>query len=146
MLLQDVEQRGRVERELAGGAFEQDHAERIEISARVDHFGAHLFGRHVVRRSEQRAGTRLGTSALIGTELGDPEIEHLGAAERGNEHVVGLEIAVNDRGRVRRFERAQDLERDADQEMERKGPPRCEASRKRLAVEILHHDVGTPVR
>ena len=62
-------------------------------------FSTGLFGRHVAGRSEHRArGGEVPRLFMLG-ELGDPEIQnpdHGDAVLDREEHVVGLEIAVND--------------------------------------------------
>jgi hypothetical protein len=59
-------------------------------------------------------------------------------------NIVGLEIAMNDAGLVRRAERIGGLEQDRDRLSERKAPA-ADARLERLAREPLHHDEAPPV-
>ena len=75
----------------------------------------------------------------LGRELGDAEVEDLGVALGGDQHVVGLEVAVDDADRVRRGERRQHLGHDLDQaaERDRAGPHDLGEG---VALDVLHHD------
>ena len=105
-----------LERANAGQHLEQDHAERVEIGARVDLLPERLLGRHVLRRSvhhpelgEHLPGLRrlplAAARDAADRNLGDAEVEHLdeiGIALSLDEHdVLRLQVAVHDAERVR---------------------------------------------
>jgi len=75
----------------------------------LDGIASHLLRRHVVRRPEGVAGSR----AVVASHLGDPEVHDLGHAVRGEDDVLGLDVAVDDSSLVRRAKPVGDLLRDA---------------------------------
>jgi hypothetical protein len=101
----------------AGEHLEDDHAEREDVGTRVDGVcGERLLRRHVLRGAHDHAGARQPAVELAGDlELGDAEVEQLD--ERllprihGDHHIVGLEIAVDDAGAMRRLHALQHLQR-----------------------------------
>jgi hypothetical protein len=66
-------------------------------------------GRHVRERADQPAG--LGLAEV--DQVRDAEVAELGGAARVEEHVGGLEIAVDDAAMVRELEAADELEAEA---------------------------------
>ena len=86
----------------------QDHAEAEDVAAVIGIQSAHLFRRHVADGAHDHAGARRGAGIVMSgwpVHLRHPrqtEIEDLGAAVARQQDVVGLEIAVDDTGRVRR--------------------------------------------
>jgi hypothetical protein len=136
-------QTGGRERRPPGDHLEQRAAERVDVGAVVDVGRAPaLLGRHVRWRAHDRAG--LGPRrGLGGQELGDPEVEDLHALAADDlgvghqEHVLRLEVAMDDALGVRRGQRGGDLPRQAQRVAHRQRPagqPRVE----RLAVQELH--------
>src|SRR5258706_3978332 len=73
----------------------KDHPELVDVGGRVDRLALHLFGRHVCRRSDHAPGRR--QPVLVVDELGDAEVEDLRLPAVGDEDVVGLEVAMDDR-------------------------------------------------
>ena len=105
-LLQDRGQRRRhrvaPEGVLPPQKFVEDHPEGEEVGPRVHRLRPHLLGGHVSHRPHQHAGLGgargrhlLGVHAH-GGELGEAEVEDLDAPVRGEEEVLGLEVAVDD--------------------------------------------------
>ena len=126
--------------------------ERVDVGAVID-VGATLalLGRHVRRRAEHEPGARAvrAEGALVAGQLGDAEIEELDevlvAAARRQDDVVGLEIAVDDAGLVRRGERIRDLERDRQRPLGRQrrlGPDHLRQGDPR---QVLHDEVDEPI-
>jgi hypothetical protein len=100
------------ERRLAREHVVQDGAERIDIAALVDVVPASLLRGHVAQRAHDRAGLgHVGDAArdrgrirlcfhvsldLAGEVLGEAPVDHHGLAESTDEHVGGLQIAMDD--------------------------------------------------
>ncbi len=98
----------------------QNATEGPDIGAAVDPAGAGLLGRHVRRRAQNHSRARRGEAqrrrmcssgavGVIGEGLGQPEIQDLDLAFRGDLDVGGLEVAVDDALLVGGFERLGDL-------------------------------------
>ncbi len=110
------------ERGPAGERLEERAAERPDVRAAVHGAAARLLGAHVGSGSEDdaRLGAALGQSRrlLAGgmrracEGLREAEVEDLHAPFRGDDHVRGFQVAVNDARVVRRFERRSDLPED----------------------------------
>ena len=81
-------------------------------------------------------------AAVRPRQAGDPEVEDLDPSVRGEEEIVGLEVAVDDRARAR--PRARGTPR---RELDRGSQghrPALEALPEALALEELEHEVGAP--
>ena len=72
----------------------QDHAEGVDVGARVDRLSLHLLGRHVCRRADHASGGR--KAVLVVDQLRDAEVEDLGLAAVRDQDVVRLQVAVDD--------------------------------------------------
>ena len=140
--------RGR--RRLADEALVEHRAEREDIAPRIDLSAALLLRRHVPRGSERRSHVR--DARLFPLHTRDAEVEELHPLHRAG--VVGvdrqvdvrrLEIAVHDSGRVHRHERIAHLHRDRHELRARQANLPLQARRERLAVQALHHQVGSAV-
>ena len=144
LLDQDLAHRVAVEREHAGHHLEQQDAERVDVGPVIDvPLALAGLGRHVLRGPEQDACRGLHRRRARRLEhLREPKIEDLDevriAQPRHQHDVVGLEIAVDDAGDVRRGQRARDLcahvQRTHGVERGLAGEHRGE----RLTLEILH--------
>jgi hypothetical protein len=101
--------RGRVARQGAGEELVEEHAQGVDVGARVDvgaprggHGAVGLLGAHVGRRADDHPrlrGERLAGEVGVAHRLGDPEVDDLGerrARLLGDEDVGGLEVAVDD--------------------------------------------------
>ena len=94
----------RVERCLAGQQFIEQHAQAVDVCARVDVQTAHLrlLRAHVGRRANEllEAGEHCLIRELnVGGRFGDAEIDHLGdrhAIMQCHQDVGGLDVTVND--------------------------------------------------
>ena len=90
------------ERRSAGEHLEQEEAERVDVGAGVDRLRLHLLGREVPRGADDRAGSRQVAPAL---GLRDAEVGDLDGPDVGDEHVRGLDVAMDDAVAVRMVER-----------------------------------------
>src|SRR5262249_59798606 len=77
-------------------------------------------------------------------ELGEPEIQDLHAAVRGEEDVLGFEVAVDDPLVMSRGEAVRDAERVLD-ELALRQPAASQALPQRLSFEQLRNDEGCAV-
>jgi hypothetical protein len=130
----------------------EDAAQGEEVAARVRLPALELLGRHVLEGAEDGAHRGERRRQLLGRELAElgaarlrpargvefrqAEIEQLDAA-LGEEDVAGLEVAVDDPGRVRALERVGDLDPEPEDLLDRERPP-LDALGERLALEELH--------
>jgi hypothetical protein len=130
--------------------FEQDAAERVDIGATIEFLAAEqVFGRHVARGAEERAGTRAAErgdiveldTARRDDDARDAPVEDVDLAEVAEHDVRRLEVAVNDAAGVRELDR----ETDIDERAQVLSPLRgrvgsCECRGQRGAGEPLHHE------
>ena len=117
-------------------------ADRPQVGARIDPARiVELLGRHVRRRAELRIGRGPHAREARVEDLRDAEIEELDLLLcPGEEHVLGLQIAVHEAARVGRVERIEELEEDP--------PCVCRGQLRarhrhaqRAALQQLHHEV-----
>ncbi len=122
-----------------------DDADRPEIRAEVDVLGTEeLLRAHVVRRADHAAGRGQAEALVVLTLLGDPEVEHLHeglAVDVDQEHVVRLDVAVDDAEAVRLAERARRLDEDLGRVLQAERADALDPLAELLAFEELHHDV-----
>ena len=140
-----------MERLLSRHHLVQHAAERKQIGPGIGVEAHELLGRHVMKRSEDRAWCReIGrlAAAVCASEcrgrLSKPEIEELGqwrggrtCARRRQHDVARFEIAMNDAALVRPVECRGNLGGDV-QGLGRRKRPAQEPCRQRLALEKLH--------
>ena len=138
---------GRVaaERALARQHLVEDRAEREDVGARVGGLAAHLLGRHVAERAQHDARAPCRRSAAGGSspaspprvrQLRQPEVEDLDAAVLRHEHVLRLQVAVDDALLVRRGQAVGDLHGEVDGLAGRE-PAAGQSAAQRLAFEQL---------
>ena len=137
----------------------QRDAEAELIGARVERLAAELLGRHVRRRADERAGLghgrrrRDGASTALPTSGGsdrllreprEPEVHDAHGAVAPDHDVLGLEVAVDDAGRVRRRQPApggDEHVQDLAPASRLRAQPRVDG----LAFDELHRDVDAIV-
>ncbi len=122
-----------------------DHPQRIDIRGSLElRPRPELLRCHVERRPQTACRAR--GRGVLGDELGHAEIEDLHAGRavlaRCQEQVLGLEIAVDDRGRVGLVERESDLLDVSEHLGGREAAQPREPLTEILPVEELHHDEG----
>ena len=143
---------------MAGEHAIHHHAERVDVDAVIDRLSGGLLGRHIFRgpRGPLREPSlgRRGVAQVerVAQDLGDAEVEQLDGGEAGaaglgdEEHVAGLDVAVNDAVLVRAGEGLADLGDDRHHLLpgDRAGlavDPLAEG----LALEQLHDEVDEAV-
>ena len=95
-------------------------------------------GRHVVGGAEHAA---VGGQALLLERARDPEVRDLGRPLVVDEHVLGLDVAVDDVAGVSRLERAGDLDGVGDRLGDGQPTQPADAVLERLALHVLEDDV-----
>ena len=101
-----------------------------------------LLGRHVARRADEGADLRqaaLGRRTPAGSRRATPKSRMRGRPASSRTHVLGLEVAVDDAGRVRRGQRARELDAGVEQPRHRHRAT-LDLVAQRLALD------GTPTR
>ena len=149
---------GPLERATPAQHLVDDDAERELVAAKVHCPARGLLRRHVADRAEDHAGVgRRGVGERLGLRrrcrlrhpLRDPEVEDLHVAVRGQEDVLGLEIAVRDAAGMCRGEAAGKLSRHVDGAAETEGalvervPKRLPAEE--LGDQVRHGPLGADV-
>jgi hypothetical protein len=122
------------ERAAPGQHLVQHAAEREEVGPRVGGVASRLLGRAVAGRAQQHA-------RALPRPFRDPEVEQLDLAVRGQEHVLGLEVAMDDTLGVGRAQPARDRGRDADG-LGRGRRALRQACAQRLSLQQLGDDEG----
>ncbi|CAA9286601.1 MAG: hypothetical protein AVDCRST_MAG48-175, partial [uncultured Friedmanniella sp.] len=124
----------------SGEQLEQHHARAVDVGAGVGPAGQHELGRQVGHRPDQQAlgrGRGLRRHRLRQAEVGDLDLPAV-----GEQHVLGLDVAVHEPGVVRRGQRGEhgldDLERPGRRHRRLAEDDVAE----RGAVDVLHDDVG----
>ena len=138
MLLQDLRRRLVIERRAAEVEHVGEHAERVDVGARGHRLAADLLGRDVVRRPRDHVRHR-----ILAGEVGEAPVEELHprpAALAREEHVVELEVAVDDADVVRGAEDLAQLEQDPRDLLVREWAA-LESIAERLARQPFHHEV-----
>ena len=72
------------------------------VCARIQGIAAHLLGSHVRGTSSHRVGRGRSIRARGGENTGEAEIGHAGATVTPDQHVLRLEVTVQDAGSVGR--------------------------------------------
>ena len=83
---------------------------RVDVGALVDLLAEDLLGRHVFWRADHVAGLRELRVALL-LRRGDAEVHDLDQALLVDQHVGGLQVAVDDAGLVRDRHARRDVDR-----------------------------------
>ena len=115
------------ERHATGEDLVHHHAPRVDVAARVAAVALDLLGAHVVGRAEALAEVT-PREALGALEQRGAEVHELQRAVVGDDHVLGLEIAVHDAVRVQVRERVGELVPPVARELDRDRPVRGRGS------------------
>jgi hypothetical protein len=140
-LVEDRHDPVRVERARAAHQLVEHRARGEEVAAAVHHLAAHLLRRHVFGGAHHHPRPR----DVAHREAGDAEVHDLDAAFPGEEHVGGLDVAVDDPDLVRVGQALQHGDHDADLALEAEGRGGPHHVEEVVPAEELHRDVGRPV-
>ncbi len=142
----------------------EHRTETEEVGPGIHRVSSQLLRRHVPRCADDKPGGCLAGArghgfleqvvrcrtvdplgvVRRGDHLGDPEVEQLHMPLAGHQHVLGLEVAVDDAARVRRGQALRHLRRPVQRSGQRDGPL-AEPGPERLALEQLGDEVGLAV-
>ncbi len=115
--------------------FKQQNPEGIDVHQAGELFSTHLFGRHVVGRSEHIA--RLGARKVFA--LGNSEIHQLDHAGCVDVNVLRLDVAMDDSVLVDEIEGAGDLQRDLQFAAQVAGVAVLDGVAQVFTLQELHH-------
>jgi hypothetical protein len=130
----------------------QRHRERELIGARVDRLAGQLLGRHVAERADHRpglgrdhlaAGRALVVAVARGDGPGQAEVGDPRPAVVADHDVVGLDVAVDHAGRVRRRQAVarRGVQRD---DLAPGARPLADPRSRGAAADVLHRQVDPP--
>ena len=142
-LHEELDRHLRVEGQRARHHLVEDDAQSIEIAERRRRLPVDVLGRDVAGRPEALLGEGDGRGV---DDLRDPEVGELRevrAVARQQEHVLGLQIAMDDPQLVRAAQRRGDLQRHADR-ADHLEATRRERRLQGLALDVLHHQEHQP--
>ena len=126
------------ERNLARQQLVEHRAERVDIAAVVHRTAARLLGRDVVARPQHRPG--LGQASVDFDRAGDPEVRHLRPAVLGQEHVLRLDVAMDEPVRVREREPVRNLQCELDRSALRQRRLALDQRLQVLPLDVLEDD------
>ena len=126
---------------------EENRSQREQVRPRIDRIALDLLGREIAGRSQDDPGERreAGWQRGILRELRDAEVEDLRRARRGQEDVLGLEIAMDQPSRVRGHQAARHRGGDATGVL-RRDRPSADRRPQGLAVQQFRDQVRATVR
>ncbi len=144
----DLDRRVARERHLAGEHLVENDAGRVEVGRRGHRRPARLLRREVLRGAHDRAGLGHLRGALArDAEVGhlQPRLVRLHLLICRDEHVVRLDVAVDDPVPVREAERLEQLLRVRDGGSDRERAARHDQLLEAAALDHLHGDVVRPL-
>ncbi len=144
------------ERPLAGGHLVEDRSERELVRSEVERLAERLLGRHVPHGADDHAGLGPGRdrgrvrqlAALPRRldQLDEAEVEDLDDPLPRHHYVLGLQVPMDDAGRVRLGQPVGDLSRERQKSLERKGAAREQQLPKGVSLDKLHGHPRDAVR
>ncbi len=124
------------ERPPAGGHLEQQHAQAVDVGARVHRAAFDLFRAHVRGRAHGRGGQRRAFHCPRDAEVGE---QHLAVPLQ--HHVARLQVTVYEPVDVRVVQRAAQVAQDGRQLLDLKQPAALlQAPAQRRAIDVVHDD------
>ena len=133
----DRHRRFALERDHAGEQLVEDHPDRVQVGGGAHRVALGLLGREVLGGAHDRARER----HVRGARPGDAEVRHARPPLFVEDHVVGLEVAVDDAAPVGEARRAQDLHDDLDRARRVERALFAHDRLQRAAGHVLHGDV-----
>ena len=130
------------ERRPPGQRREQDAAERVDVGARVGQLAAQLLRRAVLDGADPATG--LGQRGVGAREARQAEVAQVGVVA-GEQHVGGLDVAMDQAGRVGGVERGGDLRHELGGALGLELPAIAQERVQVGARHIAHHQVQRPV-
>jgi hypothetical protein len=126
-----------VERQAAGDQLIQHDRDRVQVRGRADRQPLRLFGGQVLGGAHDRAGLGHVRSA----RAGDPKVGHLRVITVVDDHVLGLQIAMDDAAPVGEARRFEDLDREVDRADRIERRLLADQLLQRPPRQVLHRDV-----
>ncbi len=121
-------------------------AQRVDVAADLGSLAvAGLFGGHVVDRPHRRPGPRDRRIGVVVQHSREPQIGKLDHSVATDQHVAGLDVAVDDSHFVGVLERLRDLPHDFDRPLERHIPPLRDQLGDVGSLDVFQGDVRKPV-
>ena len=153
---EDVGDAVSVEGLLSRQSFVEYAAEGPDVGALVDGLSPRLLGAHVRSRSqdhprlrrvsgERRRVREVGGRSFLGESFGQTEVEDLDLAVGRDFDVRRLEVAVDDSGTMRRFERFRNLSEEGKRFRESERPLRKKLGERLPGHELHHQKMGPRV-
>ncbi len=125
---------------LPGQQLVHDEADREDVAAMIGGPSHRLLGRHVVRRTQHRAGPRQAARRGISDDARETEVEDLENAVRRQHQVRRLDVAVDDPHLVRVAEAGAQLEDQFEAANQAQRRSAADDLAERLAIDVLHRD------
>jgi hypothetical protein len=123
----------------------QQAAHPVDVAGRARRLADQQLRREVGRGAHQHARHR-HVGALVVERLGDAEVRELHPALVGQQHVAGLDVAVDHAGPVGRLEALEHAGGDRHHLVDLEVAAPLDQVREGLAAHELHDEVGLPVR
>ncbi len=146
---EETRDRRRDERAAPRQQLVEDAPERVDVRRPVEPLADALLGGHVARRAAADVVGLGRHGALVGQDLRHAEVEQLRRHPRGRvdeQHVLGLEVAVQDAGLVDRVQPRADGANQAHRFVGRHRLSRAKLLAQRPPVDQLHHQVRAGAR
>ena len=118
-------------------------AERVDVGAAVDRLAVDLLGGEVGGRAHGSALAR--RDALLVESPGQPEVGEIDMLVRVEQHIGGLDVAMDEAARVRRIQSVRDLAADGERAGRLERALRAEQRAQVGSLDVAHRQVEAPV-
>ena len=124
----------------AGESLVEDGPQSVDVGSGVDGMRvSKLFGGHVERRPHEHARRRQGQ---VGLGKGQAKVGQPRSADRGDENVGGLDVAMHDAGAVNSVQGSSDVCHDLRDARRSQNALGLEDLRQGRRVDVLHDQIG----